>query len=983
MMSSRKNRFALNPQEWLLFMALTLIAGALSSAIAATPWWNSAWGYRVRLDVDAGGYARYEKPVERALNFTALFSAVGTTGALNENSIRVIEVNGGGTVVDSTVVFQFDRDPDYEATTKASGTIVILMKGTTSGSAVRHYDVYFDNRGGFSAPSYTGQVSISTVSDWEGQESFKVVSTRATYYYHKFGGGFASAIDANGHDWISYHPPPTAFLGEYRGIPNMGRCAHPGYTNSNSTVVSQGPVKITILSQTNDSRQKWYTAVYPHYVTITVARSDSNYWFLYEGTPGGALVGATQFVYKSNGDKSFLDTEWSADIPGDEWAYFSDPGTNRSLYMIHHEQDDLPESYWNGGGDGMTVFGFGRERSTTNWFMTAAPQTMSFGIMDGTGFSASSDTIRAIFKAMSISQGSPEKGLPSVPAAPALSSPANGATGLSVPLLLQWNASAAATAYRLQVSTQSGFSSGIVFDDSTLVDTSRLLNGLGSKTTCYWRVSARNSAGSSVFSGSWQFQTALGTPSLVAPANAATGQKLPVTARWTRVTGATSYHLQAATNALFSPGIALDQIGIVDSLYVMTGLLPTTPYYWRVSAADAGGEGSFSSAWIFTTSAPAPVLVAPPNDAVDQPLTVKLVWRYMAATLNYHVQVSTDAGFGGGIVLDDAAVSDTSKNLPGLNKSTRYYWRVSAIDAGGEGPFSSARNFSTYLPPPVLLSPADAATGQSVPITFRWAGTEGAIRYHLQLATDAGFTTFIKNDTTITDTVRVVSGLGSGIWHYWRVSARSGSAASPFSGTWSFRTLGQLPGAVTLLTPAQDFSVALDSVLFSWRNAVPSTRYWMEIGLDSLFVVKLVDSTVTDTVKSVRGLLKDHTYWWKVWGGIADAWGPFSETRRFVYLGPAGVDGDKEFPTVFALGANYPNPFNPSTILTFSLPAAGEVRIEVYSMLGECVATLVDEIRTAGNHAVTFNASGLASGTYFTRMSVQGKTLTRRILLLR
>jgi len=228
-----------------------------------------------------------------------------------------------------------------------------------------------------------------------------------------------------------------------------------------------------------------------------------------------------------------------------------------------------------------------------------------------------------------------------------------------------------------------------------------------------------------------------------------------------------------------------------------------------------------------------------------------------------------------------------------------------------------------------------------------------------------------------------VNGLTGGTWHYWRVSARNGSTASPFSGTWSFRTLGQLPGAVTLLTPAQDLSISLDSVRFSWRNAVPSTRYWLEIGLDSLFVVRLADSTVTDTVKGVRGLLKDHTYWWKVRGGIAEAWGPFSETRRFVYLGPAGVDGDKEFPTAFALGPNYPNPFNPSTMVTFALPVAGEVRIEVYSMLGERVVTLVDEIRSAGNHSVRFDASGLASGTYFTRMSAQGKTFTRRLLLLR
>ncbi len=76
--------------------------------------------------------------------------------------------------------------------------------------------------------------------------------------------------------------------------------------------------------------------------------------------------------------------------------------------MIHPEQDDLPESYWNGGGDGMTVFGFGRERTTTDWFLTAVPQTLSFGIMDGTAFSASTDTIQAVFKPITVSQGTPE-----------------------------------------------------------------------------------------------------------------------------------------------------------------------------------------------------------------------------------------------------------------------------------------------------------------------------------------------------------------------------------------------------------------------------------------------------------------------------------------------------------------------------------------------------------------------------------------------
>jgi hypothetical protein len=85
----------------------------------------------------------------------------------------------------------------------------------------------------------------------------------------------------------------------------------------------------------------------------------------------------------------------------------------------------------------------------------------------------------------------------------------------------------------------------------------------------------------------------------------------------------------------------------------------------------------------------------------------------------------------------------------------------------------------------------------------------------------------------------------------------------------------------------------------------------------------------------------------------------------------------------FALLNNYPNPFNPSTTILYSVPAAGLARLEVYSILGQRVATLVDGTVEAGKHRVQFDASGLASGVYFCRLSAGGRSITRRIALLR
>lgn len=79
---------------------------------------------------------------------------------------------------------------------------------------------------------------------------------------------------------------------------------------------------------------------------------------------------------------------------------------------------------------------------------------------------------------------------------------------------------------------------------------------------------------------------------------------------------------------------------------------------------------------------------------------------------------------------------------------------------------------------------------------------------------------------------------------------------------------------------------------------------------------------------------------------------------------------ESEFvPGVYALQQNFPNPFNPSTTIRFSVPIENHVNLTVYNLIGEKVITLVDEVMAQGSHTVSFNAGGLASGLYILRMS--------------
>ncbi len=88
-------------------------------------------------------------------------------------------------------------------------------------------------------------------------------------------------------------------------------------------------------------------------------------------------------------------------------------------------------------------------------------------------------------------------------------------------------------------------------------------------------------------------------------------------------------------------------------------------------------------------------------------------------------------------------------------------------------------------------------------------------------------------------------------------------------------------------------------------------------------------------------------------------------------------------PEEFALGRNYPNPFNPVTVIPFSLDSSGHVRLTVYDMLGRRVATLVDETRHEGRHTVNFDASRLAGGAYIYRLESSGRILSGKMLMVK
>jgi hypothetical protein len=119
-----------------------------------------------------------------------------------------------------------------------------------------------------------------------------------------------------------------------------------------------------------------------------------------------------------------------------------------------------------------------------------------------------------------------------------------------------------------------------------------------------------------------------------------------------------------------------------------------------------------------------------------------------------------------------------------------------------------------------------------------------------------------------------------------------------------------------------------------------------------------------------------------------------SASFRFTVVAPAtGNAGDwnlsgwseEKFhqPSDYILQTNFPNPFNAVTMISFDLPRPGNVKLEIFNLMGQKAATLIDGWREAGNHTINWDASAYSSGIYFYKLSTGDKVITRRMTLLK
>lgn len=401
--------------------------------------------FRVRLDVGPFADDRDDATVVSRFDATALFQQIGAPHAtFDPATLRVVETDAAGNVIDDATVFQFDRDAGFEPTGAASGDLVVLLTGTTGAGETRHFDIYFDTAGGdhaapVAAAAATASVVTATsgVSD-EGLDSIRIDTPTAAWWFDRNGGGFSSLVDGDGNDWISFNDLAGS-SGAFRGVPNLTHPEgyfHPGSASTTTRILSNGPARVTIESTSvgGGYTTKWH--VYPTFAELEVVRAGGPFWFLYEGTPGGTLDVSSDRVTLADGTTLAASDQFTADIDADdtgaEWIMFGDPVLDRSIFLAHLEDDGVVDSYRPLEGE-MTVFGFGRGGNVTPR-LGDLPATFRVGLVETADDTTGPPAVRSVLTPPAVSLGDVDQLTPGdlPPAAIATGSPRAGDPPLAV-----------------------------------------------------------------------------------------------------------------------------------------------------------------------------------------------------------------------------------------------------------------------------------------------------------------------------------------------------------------------------------------------------------------------------------------------------------------------------------------------------------------------------------------------------------------------
>jgi hypothetical protein len=192
-----------------------------------------------------------------------------------------------------------------------------------------------------------------------------------------------------------------------------------------------------------------------------------------------------------------------------------------------------------------------------------------------------------------------------------------------------------------------------------------------------------------------------------------------------------------------------------------------------------------------------------------------------------------------------------------------------------------------------------------------------------------------------------------------------------------------------LILPVNNSTINTLTPLLQWDSLITAVDYRLELSSDSLFSNNIISEVVPQKTYQVQNgvLTSDTNYYWRVRTATEGGVGPWSEVYKFNVV-ITGIDDEKQIPTKFALLQNYPNPFNPSTTITYHLPKTSNVELKIYDVIGNEIATLVNEEKPTGVYEIQLNVAqdsrpALSSGIYFYKLTAGDFVSTKKMILIK
>ena len=433
------------------------------------------------------------------------------------------------------------------------------------------------------------------------------------------------------------------------------------------------------------------------------------------------------------------------------------------------------------------------------------------------------------------------------------------------------------------------------------------------------------------------------------------------TITWT-TNEASNSQVEYGLTTSYGNSTTLDVTKVTSHSVSLSGLTAGTTYHYRVKSTDAAGNSAVSSDYWFTATSGATSGNYEPNDSFAQAATINY-----GVTIRSYIQSNGDIDYFKFTIPKGGAINVKLANFPG--DYDVYLYNSSQSELG--------RGYTTS-DPEIIDYTASAAGTFYVKVNGYQSAYSSTDDYELTI--------------TFTPTAAAQ-------WYYIN---RVMETAHPYANNTNITQTYSQPGAQKVAVHFVQFETELnyDFVYIKDKNNSTiathhgtKTAFWAEVTGDQINVNFVSDYSVTK------------------WGYKIDQVAYYS-TSQLINNGIVATDGVAEevkvagtlvhinnekgnpvdkfavkkneenviIPTEFKASA-YPNPFNPSTNIKFSIPISGQYSLKVYNILGQEVKTLVNKDLAAGIYNVLFDASRLASGIYIYRLSGNNVKISQKIIL--